>query len=282
MSIWHPLFLAVAGVPLLSASLAAADVPRTQVQVEQRIVEVSTELLAGLGVAFNPVDAQYSSTGGQEPADTARTPTSGSGGGGVNLMGILFPDGTGLFGAGPTELGIGVWAEGSYASEESLIHIKRHPPDEEGNDVFGKRDLESAVDLTATVRIPLLTVPQVGDDGGVVISLQPLVGGTFTHVTTSLDSNQALLGGADLRESESEMKAGVVAGIGVTSKVPFLKDIPLLGGLFYKARRVPGSSVQVQSTLGFTEEFSVDGSWQHSVSLVLILPVTIMRDPFGD
>jgi hypothetical protein len=59
-----------------------------------------------------------------------------------------------------------------------------------------------------------------------------------------------------------------------------LGDIPVLGGLFYKARRIPGNSVEVTSPFDFTEQFSVDDSWQHSVSLVIILRANII--PFGD
>jgi hypothetical protein len=280
MSFRHPLLLAVAFV-WLAAPAPAAETRSQQVEVEARFLEVNAEFLAELGVAFNPADASYSSTGAQAPADTSPTTTSGSGGGGVNLMGVLFPGGNGPFGAGPAAVGIGVLAEGFYESDESLVKIKRHPG-VQANDVIGKRDIDAAVDLVATTRLPIATVPKLGGDGNIVLALQPLVGASFTHVETSLHSDQTGAGGLDLRSRDTDMKAGVVAGVGMTTGLPVLGDIPVLAGLFYKARRVPGDSVEVTSTFGFTERFEVDDSWQHSVQLMFIVPISIIDDPWED
>jgi hypothetical protein len=288
MRIRVPLLLPVACLPLLAPAYAVAETPSQRVELEARIVEVQTEFLAGLGIAINPMDGQYRSTGAQAPADTSHTRVSGSGGGGFNLMAALFPNGTGPFGAGPAAVGIGVLAEGFYASQESVFALDRHPPGSPDNTVFGKRDIESAVDLAATVRIPIATVPRVGAGGNIVLALQPLVGASFTHVTTSLRSDQTFFGGPDLQESDSQMKPGVLAGIGVTSEitkisnVPYLGDIPVITGLFYKYRHVPASSVEVTSPFGFTEQARVKGSGQHNVNLMIILRANIIRDPFDD
>jgi hypothetical protein len=279
MRIRHPLLLAVAFV-LLAAPAQAAETRSQQVEVEARFLEVNTEFLADLGVAFNPVEASYSSTGAQAPADSSHTRVSGSGGGGVNLMGVLFPSGNGPFGAGPAAVGIGVLAQGFYESDESLIKIKRHPGVQDP-DVIGRRDIDTAVDLVATTRLPIAIVPKMGGDGNIVLSLQPLIGASFTHVKTSLHSDQTGAGGLDLRNTDTDMKAGVVTGIGVTTKIPVLSKIPVLAGLFYKARRVPRTSVEVNSTFGFTEQLKVDDSWQHSVELMIMIPITIVRDPFA-
>ena len=281
MSIRHSLSLALALLPGLAPSLAAADPAAPgQVAIESRFIEVQAEFLMDLGVAFNPVDAHYRSTGAQEPADTSHTGTSGSGGGGLNVMAVVSPDGDGPLGAGPAAVGVGVQAEGFYESLKRVLGLVRHHPPDEPDDVTAARDVESAVDLTATARIPFATVPRVGGDGRIILALQPLVGATFTHVETKLRSDQTFFGGEDLRAKESETKAGVVAGVGLTAEIPLLKDIPVLAGLFYKARRVPGSSVELESTFGFTESVAVDSAWQHSVSLMVIVPITLASDPF--
>jgi hypothetical protein len=285
MSNRHPLLLAAAWLPLLAPMQAVAETP-SQVEVEARIVEVSAEFLAELGVAFNPVDASYSSTGAQEPDDTRRTGTSGLGGGGFDLMATLFPNGMGPFGAGPAAVGIGVLADGFYESDEKVFALNRHPPDSDlPKDVTAKRDLDFAVDLVATTRLPIAVVPRANQAGNIVLSLQPLIGATFTHVQTTLHSDQTLLAGEDLRASDSQTKAGFVGGIGVVSevaKLPILGDIPVLAGIFYRARQVPKSNVELTSTFGFTEQVEVKEDWQHNVSLMIVIPVKIVDFPWED
>ena len=201
MSIRHPLSFALALLPCLASSLVAVGAGgEPQVAVEARIVEVQVEPLADLGVAFNPVDSQYRSTGAQAPADTHSTGTSGSGGGGLNLMAILFPDGDGLLGAGPTAVGVGApRPRGSTASRASDSSADCHgtsPRRAARDDVIANAlgALEWAVDLTATARsIRHRRRSARGSGRQDRARVAASVGATFTHVETSLRSDQTIL-----------------------------------------------------------------------------------------
>ena len=165
---------------------------------------------------------------------------------------------------------------GEYASQMLAPLCEMTPPQPEPT--HGVRQTLQVAPIFLCL-IPLQCRAQI-----VVLSLQPLNGETFTHVETTLRSDQTFFAGEDLRASDSQTKAGFVGGIGVVSevgKVPLLGDIPVLTGLFYRARQVPKSSVDLNSTFGFTETVEVKEDWQHNVSLLIVIPIRL-GDRFDD
>jgi type II secretory pathway component GspD/PulD (secretin) len=264
----------------------AIDARESQVQIEARIVEVHAEFLAGMGVNFDDVTAGYSSTGAQEPFRGGSTQTNGT----VSVGGRLFVT-TGLgetqprgpFGIGPVSVGAGVFYNHLFGGANDIFGISRHHGGNGTADVFASREIKSFTDVVAAAKIPVvLWRPRIvtADGGQATIVLVPEIGATFIDTETSLRSDQTFFGGNDSTASRSETKTGLVAGLGVETelgKIPMLGDIPVLAGLFYRARHVPGSEVSQQSPFGFTETVRTESTWEHQALIVFVVPF-IIRD----
>jgi hypothetical protein len=262
----------------------AIDTRAPQVEIESRIVEAHVDFLAGLGVNFDDATADYSSTGGQQPFSGSSTQTNGIFGVGAKLfvttgLGETRPQGP--VGVGPVSVGAGVSYNRLFGGANDIFGISRHHGGSDVTDVFGSRDIESFVDVVAAAKIPLVLGPPrivTADGRQASLVVVPEVGGTFVRMKLQVKSDQTFFGGDALTASRTETETGLVAGLGVMTKVgeiPMLGNIPVLGGLFYHARHVPGSDVSQESVLGFTETVRTDSTWDHEALIVFVVPLVI-------
>jgi hypothetical protein len=274
--------LAAAGWLATAPSAGAGlDRPAQQVQIESRIVSVSLEAMLPLGVTFDASDYDYSSTGRQEPASGHSLQTGGLIGGGIGVVVTPNPGGDGPFGTGPLELGISSSFLSLFGNDATLVHISRHQPVGDEPDVLGEREIPWLVDVVASLGVPfripaLATRPSVTKEGGILLIVEPVVGISIIEQNLQLRSDQTGFGGDVLATSDSDVGVGPVLGIGVKkqvarlpSKVPLFGDIPILAGLFYRARLVPSHSVKLASDQGFTEKLRSDDEWQHQIMIVI-------------
>jgi len=263
---------------LLAYSNARADVPVRQVNIEARIVEVSGEFAAGLGVAFDSVHGRYTSTSNEEPGSGDGSSVNGAGSAGFNLWfntGLLKPD---PGGRNALNLGLGAAFTGFFGGDNDVLSLVRHN-NNDIPDVTVKRNIDHALDITARASIPILVRPRLLATEGkpARIIVEPFIGLSVIETQTTIRSDRTVLLGPLLSESHSEVKTGLVTGVGVLTdlgKIPFLGDIPVLGGLFYTGRRVPGGDAVVSGG-GVSETGRTGASWQHQGLIVLITPFVI-------
>lgn len=273
--------LVVAALAVSAASSAMASGPlRSQIVIGARIAEVSGEINAGLGVDFRDMGGSYRSTSNELPGSGSTLNINGLG----TVGGTLWFN-TGAMAPAPGDpnalnLGVALNVSGFFGGDDDILKLSRH----NNNDIVDtvlSRSIDYTVDVTARASIPIIVVPRITPDGNnVVLFIEPFAGLSVIGTETNLMSDRTGIGGPNLTGSQINTKIGLVTGTGISTeigKMPFFGDIPILAGLFYKARYVPGTTASVTAG-GVTETGSVDSGWEHEALLVLIAPFIVKND----